>query len=1261
MTDYILVPMQLDVMVLAKQASLATPFLRFQMDYKKLANYQTPEPKPFEGASLTQPSPGIYLSWTLPKALRNSIAQSDGTDEFPLVPNRFLVTRVQSGVDPSTAIKAWIIESDYIDTANATSPFVNPFAPNTNGIPVPTKIGRSLLFEDLDSIASANPSSFLTAVGPGNTTFSVFSPGVDNVFSFYDDVVGIDVATFSYYVIGWYLNPTDDPLQDTTWSPNSNTSEAGSYMNSLFDWIVYSNDANIPTNMLVHTLVSDIPWNRDDSSTIPETYPQPETIAETVKVGFGNTSTDALASIVGNASDANARTDADFLSAFQYNALDKYDQASSATQLNIEVREHWYGSSSGGTFWSVLPVEPDQSTALAAPPAAQITASQKIALDNLNSTQQELDKQDRILQSMQHILYTLWWKYEWQTRNTILVDPDFASWLNDQLYLQVNGDENYSTWYIDQVRDQQQKVADLTDSIKKAKDTLESLLDSTTQRIQDTNASPYYYANDPVLLVTGLGKATNFDPTGNVLCRFVRQTIDSLTVNGISYGIDENASQNVVADIPKLSDPHQLLPTGSQELNIENFFLSPDLFSQNVFGNTDEVDAVKEAINALPLPAADQRFPPSEYARNYWIQPWVPLLLDWKITFFKEPAYTCNQVVSTSIFNQEYWKFDGTDYIWTGTTEADDQNYNEIDSAQMELIGRTFVAPYVPSSLANQIQTLNQSLAHFEKKSHKLSKKYEENRQETQDLDILSQRLSGLMAKMVQRNYSSNVPPTDDILTALGDSYQGYSQPFPGEHSSYADTPWGFTPMRGSFFVIDRLSIIDIFGRTVDLMQANYSQAPHKIFQPGEPQQEDYFYPFADAELKASTTIEPYQGIEAASSPTERMLKLAPRFIQDAKLEFNLTSNNDKNENVEISVSNPVCGWLLSNHLNRSLAVYDSDGKALGEMYLSLHDEHLYEPIWQPDPTRGDAPQSVEEIENMYMRELLLDLMNRKDNGQSFNDFIQAIDQTLWTIDSHNPSDNDAELSVLVGRPLALVRSSLALKLRGLAYTNQDWWNTFDVSSNNLPSPYEPAPLADVNGGVFDYTWSVRLGSQELNDDGLIGYYLDDPNDSTQSFHYFNCVALPGTVSSNYLKKIAPGNFIDLKFTDDSATELDPKNQQIAYATLLIDPRGCCHAFSGILPVYTKLIPNQYIQPALTALWYLFRAGPIITPPEEASLPQPAEDQGLWTWFDKTIQDPIPIAPKATKVRFMTPPPLVKQGWLKFIPDINDIKTQERS
>lgn len=1255
--NFLLVPMQIDAMVLNQMASITTPFLRFQMQYRNLQSFNTPEPRPFAGGSTKQPDAGIYLHWTLPKALRHGRHRDDGSTEFPLVPNRWLIARTQEGIAPERAVKAWILESDHLDARTGTSPFVDPNKLSAGGTPTPVKIGRALRLTPSLKTLAVQKAPFLRAVGPGSVYFSLFSPGVENVFSFYDDVTenddksAIAAGRFTYTVIGWYSDPAHDPLAPTSWSASTDPAHAGAYDNDTFDWRLYMEGAAPPKQMLVHTLVSGVPWNRGGET--PPAAHYPKNIRQEVKVAVGNTAVDALAGMVRLARGSEA--EADLLEAFQYGLLEELDQPGSSEALNMAIRQQWFGASPSGTLWEIVPRERRGDTATPAPPPPVITPVQGAALAALNRAQSELDRERRLLESMQWNLLSLWWKYNWQNSNTPPLDADMQQWIGTQLALQVGigstcnhpkgSDPAAEEWYACKVAAQKNRVAALATAAGREEGKVTAIL-AAEQELKSTSLPEYHYPNDPVVMVTGLGRSTNFDPGRGLLCRLPSQSVSALTVGGTAYALDPTQGTGIAGRIPPLADPNGLLPAGAQALHAESFFLSPTLFASAILGDAGGAEEVRAGIRNLPKPACGARFAPPSHATAAWVQPWVPLLLDWEITLLKQPAYSCKKGEPTCTLNQEHWSFDGTDYRWTGPTAATGGDFDEADSLQMQLRGRTFVTPQISFTLADQLRTYVKEHKLRDPDLQKLLEDLDRYIGEIQQQDILSQRLSGAGAMMIGRNYTQGVAPTGSIAELIGTHHRGYPLPSPTEHATYAPAIWNFAPMRGTFFVINRLSVIDIFGRTIDLMLANNSSSP----QTQGSVTENYFYPITGRDVKSPTAKDPRPGLGISSNPTERMIQLGPRMVQDARVAFHLTSNDGANADIHhVAGGSPVCGWVVPNHLDRSLAFYAPDGTAWGELYLSLRTRGGYTPVWQPDPTSPTAPQRIEEIPNGYVREMLRALSARTDNGQGFADFIKAIDETLWTI---NPLGHrkDQNLSVLIGRPLALVRTEISLNLRGLPAYNQDWWNTFAVDPENPGDPEQPAPLAAVDGGIASNLWPVRLGSPVLRDDGLIGYFLDDPTTPAEGFRTFNTLRMPAGSRSDYLKAIGTGNYLRLRAIDDTVTP-DPKRNQLCRMTMLVDPRGSIHAFSGLLPVFELEIPSRFVKPAIEKMFFTFRAGPFLTSPDEVRIPRPAEQQGTWAWFDNIIKTSVPIVEADGKVRFPTTPSLIKEGWLKFTPN----------
>ena len=288
----------------------------------------------------------------------------------------------------------------------------------------------------------------------------------------------------------------------------------------------------------------------------------------------------------------------------------------------------------------------------------------------------------------------------------------------------------------------------------------------------------------------------------------------------------------------------------------------------------------------------------------------------------------------------------------------------------------------------------------------------------------------------------------------------------------------------------------------------------------------------------------------------------------------------------------------MPNHLDRSIAVYGPDGGSLGELSAAG---------WFPNPMDPDAPAHVADIPNEYLREMLGPLCNRPD---ALSDLLLTIDESLWTVEAGAPR-TDQDLAVLVGRPLAVVRAELSLRLRGVTMTRQDWWSTFDITHDNPPQPATaPVGLGTDDGGLGALTWPVRFGDYGLRDDGLIGLFLDAPGDPDTTWGTFRAVTRPGDANHGYVKQIGTGTDKEiadprLRFLDDLATP-DPTNvNEVIRMTMLVDPRASVHAFTGILPVAALKIPHRYTKPALHAMSYLFRAGPILTPPDELRIRAP--------------------------------------------------------
>src|ERR1044071_3143920 len=121
MSNILLVPVHLDALILDRDQLVVNATADFsRLPYSTGGRDLNPDvanisedivSKPFEKHLLLEA--GIHLHWSLPDALTRAryIPGSEEIQEFPRVPNRWLVTRCNAGGEVE---KEWLIESDYL-------------------------------------------------------------------------------------------------------------------------------------------------------------------------------------------------------------------------------------------------------------------------------------------------------------------------------------------------------------------------------------------------------------------------------------------------------------------------------------------------------------------------------------------------------------------------------------------------------------------------------------------------------------------------------------------------------------------------------------------------------------------------------------------------------------------------------------------------------------------------------------------------------------------------------------------------------------------------------------------------------------------------------------------------------------------------------------------------------------------------------------------------------------------------------------------
>ncbi len=135
---------------------------------------------------------------------------------------------------------------------------------------------------------------------------------------------------------------------------------------------------------------------------------------------------------------------------------------------------------------------------------------------------------------------------------------------------------------------------------------------------------------------------------------------------------------------------------------------------------------------------------------------------------------------------------------------------------------------------------------------------------------------------------------------------------------------------------------------------------------------------------------------QVGGSP-QSLVQLPPAVLQPARLDFDFVSA--VNDSIPFGPvhpdANPVCGWVLPNHLDASLMAYDAAGVALGEMAIGMPVSGPATICWTNAPDSGYS--SLQEIADKipHFGPFLLTLS--KQTPQTFTDVLHAIDETLWS------------------------------------------------------------------------------------------------------------------------------------------------------------------------------------------------------------------------------------------------------------------------
>lgn len=144
---------------------------------------------------------------SIPSVHFNSVNAILDHQTFPAVPNRWLITRFKA--EGTTPDKQWVVESDFVwpdKDSNKQGVYTAYPTMGSNSLDY-CYLGRSYELGSAPASSGSYLPDPLTAVGYGEATFAALYPNCRTVFGFCDEN---QPAGSTYEVLGWYNDPTQD-------------------------------------------------------------------------------------------------------------------------------------------------------------------------------------------------------------------------------------------------------------------------------------------------------------------------------------------------------------------------------------------------------------------------------------------------------------------------------------------------------------------------------------------------------------------------------------------------------------------------------------------------------------------------------------------------------------------------------------------------------------------------------------------------------------------------------------------------------------------------------------------------------------------------------------------------------------------------------------------------------------------------------------------------------------------------------------------
>jgi hypothetical protein len=986
---------------------------------------------------------GIHLHWQLPAGLTRAQQQPDGSLLYPVVPNRWVVTRIHR-TNPNTggeyiSSKSWVVESDRLNpTPVAVNGLHQPSVPVVpdNSSPSYRFIGQIFDASGWAENYTAERFGNLTAAGYGEASFASYYPNCCTVFGFQDSLSDTQYSsndTFCYQVTGWYSDAQSDPLV--------NGIESG---NNVFGWVFENSSGGAVTNTFCCGMI-EMAASLFDSSTVVK-QPSPLSMA------VGNSSQEALSVMLANQLNTDVQLAEQVINALQFGVIAQAGSSNNlAVQLDKMIHAAGFASYDGGRIWQVRKrTSPGNNQNY----EGEVTLPATIAddLNILNIRQTELNELHERLASKRAQLFSDWYKYlliEYQTHYT----PESVRQRGQEVcdFLLVQASE------IMALGTQADASGALQQSINDMAALITSSIDEVYELVSDATAPRYWRPNNPYLLFNG-NDVIPVNRTGDdtLRCRISTDLVYTLLLPAGAAGNQHELSINNTVSFTLsytqssmlrfIFDDSMLLAPALQSYYALQFCnMSWDMYNQTLH-QSDVTAYLSDELTQFMAqePGADANFDsntgvtaiaPDTLQQTTWSgNPWMPLMLHYEVEMQPvQNLQTTGEYLRDFVLDNFSWSSNGLDL----SADASPAGGNELFAGTMLL------------SADAQVD-LWQGIQSYLTQTGNTDPDFAALLESIASMPLMAQELSGFNESLLMRQQSLQMRVDDPLANPFDMDFVQTIRNAVGNAGDYSpEVNHSFNPIRAGALRISRLRIVDAFGRFAD------NHAP-----------EDMYF---------SATLTPPPSFNL---PADTML-LPPRLSQPSRLLFRwLSADTGTMESNSHPATSPVLGWVLPDFADRSILIFSADGTPLGELALSASADSV---LWFSAPGGrfpvGTSLQAVFENELLWLRNFANGMY--RGSADNFAAFLLSLRTAALTA---MPETSSGLNGVLASQPLALTRATLALDLLGDTVTAESW--------DAFAAALVPGTVRN-NAGFDNVRFPVQLGAAGDYRDGLLGYWME--------------------------------------------------------------------------------------------------------------------------------------------------------------------------